>query len=601
VYNPASGQFLTRDPLVQQTGQPYAYAGGDPINQQDPTGQASGSGLVQVIEPDGASANTAARQIRQAILDEFAARNPNRFTVAPVDVRIPQGLALPYAVLPHADVVSLRPGTTNGRLSGDAYNLVNIYANFSDNKPGYRPTPDASAYTREQLANLQIVAAKAGLGPTCKSYPVDLRLGRDYTTAPGPYDQRTKDGQKYTLIPVLTSGGLYYAFGFQEHDPGIVYYSLCRPQRPGEAGIPCRDPLTYDPNPCAFNNGAVCALDFIVTGGSVSGLFRCNSVLSCGFATVGILASAFVVGRLTARAFDAVAVRAVVAQGGLDALKASVTSETTARVTVDNEVHTLTSAETRAFLDDIISLCRCFPAGTKVATRAGSVAIEKLHTGDQVLSENPKTGKVEQERVEAIIVRPVSSLIAIDLSDGSTLKVQPDHPFWVDEGRGLHGSGWLKAGQLRLGDRLRTANGKHVVVVRMHQHAGRAVVYTLTVAHDHTFFVGFARVLVHNSDSCLDIKALLMPEGKPIGTPGSGRGVRDVAGGTSAAQQLFDKLSSGGRDVTPAGFGGDGGGKLVQLPDGGFVSIRYVSKPGDAAIDISGVPGIIFWRIHFGL
>lgn len=37
-YDPATGQFLTRDPLVDQTGQPYAYADGNPTNNTDPTG-----------------------------------------------------------------------------------------------------------------------------------------------------------------------------------------------------------------------------------------------------------------------------------------------------------------------------------------------------------------------------------------------------------------------------------------------------------------------------------------------------------------------------------------------------------------------------------
>jgi len=37
-YNPATGQFLTRDPLEQQTGQAYLYASGDPVNNSDPSG-----------------------------------------------------------------------------------------------------------------------------------------------------------------------------------------------------------------------------------------------------------------------------------------------------------------------------------------------------------------------------------------------------------------------------------------------------------------------------------------------------------------------------------------------------------------------------------
>ena len=37
-YDPTTGQFLTRDPLVTITRHPYVYAGGDPVNHVDPTG-----------------------------------------------------------------------------------------------------------------------------------------------------------------------------------------------------------------------------------------------------------------------------------------------------------------------------------------------------------------------------------------------------------------------------------------------------------------------------------------------------------------------------------------------------------------------------------
>lgn len=37
-YDPATGTFLTRDPLVSQTRDPYGYASGDPIGKVDPTG-----------------------------------------------------------------------------------------------------------------------------------------------------------------------------------------------------------------------------------------------------------------------------------------------------------------------------------------------------------------------------------------------------------------------------------------------------------------------------------------------------------------------------------------------------------------------------------
>jgi RHS repeat-associated protein len=38
-YDPATGQFLTADPLIDETRAPYAYGGGDPINVLDPSGR----------------------------------------------------------------------------------------------------------------------------------------------------------------------------------------------------------------------------------------------------------------------------------------------------------------------------------------------------------------------------------------------------------------------------------------------------------------------------------------------------------------------------------------------------------------------------------
>jgi len=101
--------------------------------------------------------------------------------------------------------------------------------------------------------------------------------------------------------------------------------------------------------------------------------------------------------------------------------------------------------------------------------------------------------------VVRLITDQVSPLLAVELSDGTTLKVTADHPFWVDSGDHLTRAGWLHTEHLRPGDRLRTAKGRDAVVVRVRRNVGHAVVYTLTVAHDHTFFVGSAHVLVHNS------------------------------------------------------------------------------------------------------
>lgn len=130
--------------------------------------------------------------------------------------------------------------------------------------------------------------------------------------------------------------------------------------------------------------------------------------------------------------------------------------------------------------------CTCFPAGTQVATPNGPQAIQTLRIGQRVLAEDPATGRVEPEAVQAVIDDGVKPLLALALSDGEAITVTVDHPFYVDSGLFLRESGWLQAGQLQPGDRLRTADGRGAVVVGLRRNVGRAEVYTLTVAHDHS-------------------------------------------------------------------------------------------------------------------
>jgi RHS repeat-associated protein len=48
-YDPATAQFLTRDPLVAQSGQPYAYANNSPLNFTDPSGQIAWLAVVPLV------------------------------------------------------------------------------------------------------------------------------------------------------------------------------------------------------------------------------------------------------------------------------------------------------------------------------------------------------------------------------------------------------------------------------------------------------------------------------------------------------------------------------------------------------------------------
>jgi hypothetical protein len=49
-YDPATGQFLSVDPLVATTNQPYQYAGDNPVSNTDTTGHCACSVLLGVAQ-----------------------------------------------------------------------------------------------------------------------------------------------------------------------------------------------------------------------------------------------------------------------------------------------------------------------------------------------------------------------------------------------------------------------------------------------------------------------------------------------------------------------------------------------------------------------
>lgn len=71
-YDPATGQFISVDPLVDETGQPYAYTGDDPVNGTDPTGAIS-AGTICGMDGIKSAACKGALQIQTAVGKEVAA------------------------------------------------------------------------------------------------------------------------------------------------------------------------------------------------------------------------------------------------------------------------------------------------------------------------------------------------------------------------------------------------------------------------------------------------------------------------------------------------------------------------------------------------
>jgi len=50
-YDPVTSQFLSVDPLTDETSIPYAFTGGDPVNESDPSGESFLGALVDSFNP----------------------------------------------------------------------------------------------------------------------------------------------------------------------------------------------------------------------------------------------------------------------------------------------------------------------------------------------------------------------------------------------------------------------------------------------------------------------------------------------------------------------------------------------------------------------
>ena len=137
-----------------------------------------------------------------------------------------------------------------------------------------------------------------------------------------------------------------------------------------------------------------------------------------------------------------------------------------------------------------------------------------VQVGDQVLSRDPQTDKVEAKTVTNTIERHAPSVVDVTLHDATTGKTEtltctPEHPLFVQ------GQGWVEAGSVGIGTSIVSRAGPALEVTNLTWEKNKAeelaagtgssfggyTVYNLTVEGGHTFFVGATGggTWVHNS------------------------------------------------------------------------------------------------------
>ena len=137
----------------------------------------------------------------------------------------------------------------------------------------------------------------------------------------------------------------------------------------------------------------------------------------------------------------------------------------------------------------------CFVAGTLVMAVAGMVAIEKIKSGDKVISTDPETFETAEKTVLETYIREVNKLVHLTIN-GEEIITTFDHPFYVRE------RGFVNACELWVGAQLLDVNNNILVVgnTRLELAKNPVKVYNFQVEDFHTYHVGENGVWVHNSN-----------------------------------------------------------------------------------------------------
>ncbi len=136
----------------------------------------------------------------------------------------------------------------------------------------------------------------------------------------------------------------------------------------------------------------------------------------------------------------------------------------------------------------------CFVAGTMILTASGLVAIENIKAGDKVISTYPETMETSPKTVLETYIREVTTLVHLTVN-GEEIVTTVDHPFYVKN------QGFIKAGELIVGDELLDVNGNVLLVENFDvELTDKPVkVYNFQVEDFHTYHVSGLAILVHNA------------------------------------------------------------------------------------------------------
>jgi hypothetical protein len=142
--------------------------------------------------------------------------------------------------------------------------------------------------------------------------------------------------------------------------------------------------------------------------------------------------------------------------------------------------------------------CNSFDGETLISTETGLRPIDAIEIGDKVWAYNEET---EEKSLQAVVhlIRGegTKELVVLQLVSGETITATSGHPFYLP-----NQDKWVEAGKLTINDVLQNLQSGLIGITSLRERSELATVYNLTVANDHTYYVGHGEVLVHNEGGC---------------------------------------------------------------------------------------------------
>ena len=242
------------------------------------------------------------------------------------------------------------------------------------------------------------------------------------------------------------------------------------------------------------------------------------------------------------------------------------------------------------------SCANSFTGDTKVLLGSGrQMAIDKLRIGLRVRAADPYTGTTGARRIVNVIRHTrLHAMVAITLLGGAVIHATAHHLLWDASARQFTYANALKAG-----DRLAEPGGRLIAVSKTRDYRAYLTAYNLSISGIHTYYVdaGHLAVLVHNTDP----ESCPLPQaGKPAASgPDAGSG--DPGAAAAKPTAVIGKM----RDTLP--LEGVPGKEVLHLPKADWsagVNRQWVQSVIDRQLDVQVVSDPVeenLWRMENGV